>query len=79
LYYYNRKKIIRTDLLLAHYWQVGVHTRQVKGRLLAGIGGGRQAASKIELPSIHLPCLAACQATCLDSKFRQVNGQTSQV
>jgi len=28
---------------------VGVHTRQVKGRLLAGIGGGRQAASKIEL------------------------------
>jgi len=29
----------------------------VKGRLPAGIGGGRQAASKIELPSIHLPCL----------------------
>jgi hypothetical protein len=28
----------RKDLLLAYYWQVGVHTRQVKGRLLAGIG-----------------------------------------
>jgi hypothetical protein len=49
---------------------VGVHTRQVKGRLPAGIGGERQAASKIELSSIHLPCLAACQATCLASKFR---------
>jgi len=52
------KQITRTDLLLAHYWQVGVHTRQMKGTLLAGIGGGRQAASKIELPSIHLPCLS---------------------
>jgi len=51
----------------------------VKGRLLAGIGGGRQAASKIELPSIHLPCLVACQATCLASKFRKVNGQKGQL
>ena len=50
--------------------------KQVKGRLLAGIGGGRQAAPKIELPSIHLPCLAACQATSLDSKFQKINGQT---
>jgi hypothetical protein len=66
------KQITRTGLLLAHYWQVGVHTRQVKGRLLACIGGGRQAASKIELGSIHLPCLAACQVTCLASKFRKV-------
>ena len=73
------KQIIRTDLLAAHYWQVGVHTRQVKGRLPAGIGGGRQAASKIELPSIHLPCVAACQATCLASKFRNVNGQTGRL
>jgi len=55
---------------------VGAHTRQVKGRLPAGIGGGRQAASKIELPSIHLPCLAGCQATCLASKFSKVNSQT---
>jgi hypothetical protein len=39
-------------------------------------GGGRQLASKIELPSIHLPCLAACQASCLASKFRKVNGHT---
>jgi hypothetical protein len=62
-----------------YYWQVGVHMRQVKGRLPAGIGGGRQAASKIELPSIHLPCLAACQATCLASKFQKVNGQTGQL
>jgi len=53
--------------------------RQVKGRLLAGIGGGRQAASKIELPSIRLPCLAACQATCLALKLRKVNGQTGQL
>jgi len=53
--------------------------KQVKGRLLAGIGGGRQAAPKIELPSIHLPCLAACQATCLASKFWKVNGQTGQL
>jgi NAD(P)H-hydrate repair Nnr-like enzyme with NAD(P)H-hydrate dehydratase domain len=44
---------------------MGVHTRQVMGRLPAGIGGGRQAVSKIELPSILLPCLAACQATWL--------------
>jgi len=73
------KQIIRTDVLLAHYWQVGVHTRQVKGRLLAGIGGGRQAAWKMELPSIQLSCLAACQATCLDSKFRKVNVQTGQL
>jgi len=33
----------------------------VKGRVPAGIGGGKHAASKIELPSIHLYCLAACQ------------------
>jgi hypothetical protein len=69
----------RTDLLVAHYWQVGVHTRQVKGRLPAGIGGGKQATSKIELPSIHLSCLAACQTSCLASKFGKVNGQTRQL
>jgi hypothetical protein len=34
----------------------------VKGRLPAGIGGGRQVASKMELPSIHLPCLAYIKA-----------------
>jgi hypothetical protein len=51
----------------------------VKGRLPAGIGGGRQAASRIELLSIHLPCLVACQATCDASKFRKVNGQTGQL
>jgi len=39
---------ICTDLLVAHYWQVGVHMRQVKGRLPAGIGR-RQAASNISL------------------------------
>jgi hypothetical protein len=69
----------RTDLLVAHYWQVGVHTRQLKGRLPPGIGGGRQAASKIELTSIHLLCLAACQASCLASKFGKFNGQTRQL
>jgi hypothetical protein len=53
--------------------------RQVKGRLPAGIGGGRQAASKIKMPSIHLPCLVACQATCLALKFWKVNGQTGQL
>jgi hypothetical protein len=73
------KQIIRTDLLVEQYRQVAVHTRQVKGRLPAGIGGGRQVASKIELPSIHLPCLTACQATYLASKFRQVNVQTGQL
>jgi len=51
----------------------------VIGQLPAGIGGGSQVASKIELPSIHLPCLAACQATCLASKFRKVDGQTGQL
>jgi len=51
----------------------------VEVQVAAGVGGGRQAASKIELPSIHLPCLAACQATCLASKFRKVNGQTGQL
>jgi len=71
--------MIRTDLLVAHYWQVGVHTRQVNGRLPAGIGGGRQAASKKELPSIHLHRLVACQTTCLASKFGKVNGQTGQL
>ena len=73
------KQIIRTNLLVAHYWQVRVHTRLVRGRLLAGVGGGRQAASKIDLPSIHLPCLAACRASCHVSKFRQVNGHTGQL
>jgi hypothetical protein len=37
---------------------VGVTRDRWKGRLPADIGGGRQAASKIELPSVHLPCLA---------------------
>jgi hypothetical protein len=73
------KQIIRTDLLFAHYWQVGVHTRQVKGRLPTDIGGGRRAATKIELLTIHLSCLAACQATCLASKFRKLNCQTGQL
>ena len=53
--------------------------RQVKGRLPAGIGGGRQAVSKIEVPSVNWPCLAACQATCVASKFRKVNDQTGQL
>jgi hypothetical protein len=73
------KQIICTDLLVEQYRQVAVHTRQVKDSLPAGIGGGRQVASKIELPSIHLPCLAACQATCLASKFRQVNVHMGQL
>jgi hypothetical protein len=70
------KQIICTDLLVAHCWQVGVHMRQVKGRFPADIDGRRQAATKIELPSIYLPCLADCQATCLASKFQKVNSQT---
>jgi len=32
---------------------MGVHTGQMKGRLPAGIGGGRQAASKIDVTFIQ--------------------------
>ena len=36
------KQIIRTNPLLAHYWQVRVHTRQVKGSyLLVLVGEGK--------------------------------------
>jgi hypothetical protein len=66
------QQIIRILLNCAVLTAVGVYTRQVNGE-------GRLLASKIELPSILLPCLPACQACCLASNFRKVSGHTGQL